>query len=189
MMPLSIFTTTEFYVTVLVVAAAVLAYAAMPASAGAVRQHLVGSSLGSMGRCAPGIEVECLGGGDVVISRRGLDGVFPDGAVSAAVSVKGFDVTVEERVVCGKCDAGDGNPDTAVFRLGFLAEGQRYHLRYVSDAVQMSVSLVLHNGWESRCPGSFPIDFKVGRDVIDAINFVKMHGVLLLDCCASVTNL
>ena len=145
MMPLSIFTTTEFYVTVLVVAAAVLAYAAMPASAGAVRQHLVGSSLGSMGRCAPGIEVECLGGGDVVISRRGLDGVFPDGAVSAAVSVKGFDVTVEERVVCGKCDAGDGNPDTAVFRLDFLAEGQRYHLRYVSDAVQMSVSLVLHN--------------------------------------------
>ena len=85
-MPLSIFTTTEFYVTVLVVAAAVLAYAAMPASAGAVRQHLVGSSLGSRGRCAPGIEVECLGGGDVVISRRGLDGVFPDGAVSAAIS-------------------------------------------------------------------------------------------------------
>ena len=188
-MPLSIFTTTEFYVTVLVVAAAVLAYAAMPASAGAVRQHLVGSSLGSMGRCAPGIEVECLGGGDVVISRRGLDGVFPDGAVSAAVSVKGFDVTVEERVVCGKCDAGDATltppcsawaslPRVSATICGMSVMRCRCRFRWYYTI-----------GWESRCPGSFPIDSKVGRDVIDAINFVKMHGVLLLDCCASVTNL
>ena len=62
----------------------------------------------------------------VIITRRGVDCVANDGAVSLAVTTIGFDLTIEERITPGK---GRPQPCSAMFILtGFGAE--RYHIQY-----------------------------------------------------------
>lgn len=142
-MLLSIFTTTEFYVTVLVIAASVIAFAAMPAHRGEVREYLLAGDLvvAEESESIPSISVECQESGAVTLIRKGIDLPLPPAAVSLAVSVKGFDVTINERIVAGMAE---GAPVEAVFSLDFMGS-ERYHIRYVSDVSSRSCSLILHN--------------------------------------------
>lgn len=142
-MILSIFTTTEFYVTVLVIAAAVIAFAAMPAHRGEVKEYLLSGELipapGDFS--SPAINVECSDSGEVILTRKGIDLPLPPAAVSIAVSVKGFDITVNERIVAG---TEPGPAVEAAFSLDFIGR-ERYHIRYVSEATSRSCSFILHN--------------------------------------------
>lgn len=142
MIPLSVFSSTEFCVTVLVIAAAVIAYAAMPAQKGTAREYLLGGELREMSRqCPPSIELCCLDSGAVRLVRYGVEGVAPDGAVSIAVTVTGFDILVKERLVAGR---EDPVPLTASFTFDFLGH-ERYHLRYVSEQLSLGCSLTVNN--------------------------------------------
>ena len=142
-MLLSIFTTTEFYVTVLVIAASVIAFAAMPAHRGEVREYLLGGKLtpATDTDSSQLITVECQESGTVILTRKGLDPSLSPAAVSLAISVTGFDVTINERIVEG---IDSGTPVEAVFCLDFMGN-DRYHIRYVSESSSRSCTLILHN--------------------------------------------
>lgn len=140
-MILSIFNTTEFYVAIFVIAAAVVAYAAMPSGKGAAREYLLAGAL-----CVepsdeePSVEIECLDSGAVVLTRRGVGNVGGDGAVSIAITQIGFDLIIKERLTPGKLPP---EPLTAMFRLDFMGQ-ERYHVRYESEAISRGCTLVFH---------------------------------------------
>lgn len=151
MIALSIFQTVEFYVIAVVLAAAVIAATAVKSSAGPVRELLLPSVLSLTGSSDEGIELECLDDGNVLLRRTGLRGVTEAGAVSARVTVKGFDVTIEERVT-------PGNPayspaDTATFLLDFMGR-EHYFISYRSQQTDRFAALTLHNrpGIRTRKP-------------------------------------
>lgn len=141
-MILSIFTTTEFYVTVLVIAAAVIAFAAMPAQRGAVKEYLLAGKIVTVdSETEPSISVECLQSGAVKLCRKGFQTCIPPAAVSLAITVKGFDVTINERITPGHIE---GAPVEAEFTLDFMGQ-DRYHIRYISDTTSRSCTMVLNN--------------------------------------------
>lgn len=121
----------EFYVVCVVVAAAVVAMSVRPSGRKAVVTHLLAGELapdeqGSRQR----IELRVRPDGAVELTRYGVELVGLDGAVSAAVSVNAFDVTVEERLVPGS--DGQGQTVKATFVLDFFGR-ERYHFRYNSE--------------------------------------------------------
>lgn len=121
----------EFYVFLVVVAAAVVSLAIRPSGRGeAVQYFAEGILLKAEGDAdgEPHIYIECLESGDVAIRRTGLEGVGRGGAVSLAITRIGFDLTIDERVVKGGEAEGD-EPDTAIFTIDFLAP-ERYHVKY-----------------------------------------------------------
>lgn len=136
------FHSTEFYVILFVVAASAVALAAKPAANGPVVERLLAGALRDAESRAevPEIEVVCGLDGDVVIYRRGLPPVV---AVSAAVEVKGFDITIRERLTASASDETVGGVE-AVFVLDFLAS-ERYHLRYESEATSAAATLTFRN--------------------------------------------
>lgn len=107
-------------------AAAVVALCVRRPSTGPVRQYLLEGDLvaGEPGRQA--LSYETLDNGTVRLIRFGVQGVTTDGAVSLAVSVKGFDIEIRERTVAG---AGGEPVSLAVFSLDFIAP-ERYHVVY-----------------------------------------------------------
>lgn len=135
----------EIYVLLAVAAAAVVALCVKPSARGeAVTRLLAGRlcRLEDVPAQTPSVDFECLDDGNVLLSRRGLKDLNESGAVSLVVTVIGFDVTVEERIVAG-CDGGEP-VDTALFTLDFLGP-ERYHIRYVSEPTASAASLTLHN--------------------------------------------
>lgn len=90
----------------------------------------------------PGIDVDCDDSGTVWLRRTGLRCVDATGAVSAKVIVKGFNITVYERIVEGRY--GDNPMDTALFELDFLA-AERYWLRYESESTTSAATLSFRN--------------------------------------------
>ena len=78
--------------------------------------------------------------GSVVLTRNGIEGVSTSGAVSLAVTIIGFDITIEERIVPG--NNLDEPIDTATFVLDFLAP-DRYHLKYNSSATSRFATTTL----------------------------------------------
>lgn len=129
----------EFYVICAVIAAAVVAAAVKPSTRNAVVTHLLASDLElDDPQSEPRLEWTVRADGAVVLTRYGVEYIGLDGAVSAAVSVNAFDVTMEERLVPGRTQQGD--KVKATFVLDFLGP-ERYHFRYNSDTTgQMCVA-------------------------------------------------
>ena len=138
----------EFYVYATVVAAAIVAYLARPSSRGEVRQYLLAGELSNASNRAwtdlptlpPSISIIVRDDGAVVLFRHGVEGVSTSGAVSLAITVIGYDITIEERIVPG--NNLDDPIDTATFVLDFLAP-DRYHLKYNSSATSRFATATL----------------------------------------------
>ncbi len=138
-------TSVEIYVLAAVAAAGVIALFVRPSRRGEARQYLLAGTLcavdDGIGR-EPSLRIECLAGGDVLLTRCGLPPVGVDGAVSLAVTVIGFDIEIEERIVDGSAMAQP--VDMALFTLDFLGR-DRYHVRYNSQPTAMAASFTLSN--------------------------------------------
>lgn len=143
MIECAFFTSVEFYVMAAIAAAAVLGVCVRPASKGEAQTHLLAGVLCSMNppQAIPAIHLQCHNDGSVTLTRGGLHGLTDEGAVSLAVTVAGFDVTIEERMV----PTPSGNPvDAALFTLDFLGQ-EHYHVRYNSDATGLFAAFTLSN--------------------------------------------
>lgn len=119
---------------------------ARPTGVGPATEHLLAAKLRQdfcidMDREA-GIEIDCDEAGTVWLRRTGLKDVDLTGAVSAKIEVKGFNITVRERITPGKY--GDQPVDSALFELDFLAS-ERYYLRYEAESISMSATLAFRN--------------------------------------------
>ena len=138
----------EFYVYATLVAAAIVAFLARPSSRGEARQHLLAGELSNASNrswsdsnsAQPAISLIVRDDGAVVLFRHGIEGVSSSGAVSLAITVIGFDITIEERIVPG--NNLDDPIDTATFVLDFLAP-DRYHLKYNSSATSSFAATTL----------------------------------------------
>lgn len=138
----------EFYVYATLVAAAIVAFLARPSSRGEARQHLLAGELSNASNrswsdsnsAQPAISLIVRDDGAVVLFRHGIEGVSSSGAVSLAITVIGFDISIEERIVPG--NNLDDPIDTATFVLDFLAP-DRYHLKYNSSATSSFVATTL----------------------------------------------
>lgn len=138
----------DFYVYATLVAAAIVAFLARPSARGEARQHLLAGELSNTTKRSwsdsnsvqPAISLIVRDDGAVVLFRHGIEGVSSSGAVSLAITVIGFDITIEERIVPG--NNLDDPIDTATFVLDFLAP-DRYHLKYNSSATSSFVAATL----------------------------------------------
>lgn len=144
MITLFILTEVEIYVLAAVGAAAVIAFCAKPSAKGAARQHLLAGTL-CYAMCDEAsdtvLDIECLDNGNVLLTRRGLRDLTDSDAVSLAVTIIGFDITIQERIIAGK--PGD-DINTALFTLDFLGF-ERYHLHYISEPTALSAAFTLSN--------------------------------------------
>lgn len=136
------FHTTEFYVILFVVAASAVALVARPGVSGPVREILLAGRLGFDDDSVPGIELETDCEGNLYVIRRGISGLTSSGAVSLKVEVKGFDITVYERLTAG--NPADDSVNKAEFIFDFLAQ-ERYHFHYESESTSLSVSFNFRN--------------------------------------------
>ena len=138
-------TSVEIYVLAALIAAGVIAWFVRPTMRGEAREYLLAGTLCMVDDSSahqPSLRIECTSDGSVLLTRCGLPGMTDDGAVSLAVSIIGFDVIVEERIVTGSIS---GEPvNTALFTLDFLGR-ERYHVRYNSQPTSMAVSFTLSN--------------------------------------------
>ncbi len=136
----------EFYIIMAVVAAAVVAIAAKPRSLAAVQEHLLAGDLIPATAAdegdQPELTTQCTDTGRVILVRRGLEGVTLSGAVSLAVSVKGFDITIAERITPGS--PFDDPAAAAMFTLDFLAPGEYYHIHYTCQGATRFASYTFH---------------------------------------------
>lgn len=123
----------EFYVMLVVVAAAIIALAIRPSGRGEARQYFAeGILMRGEEPSDPELYLECLDNGDVALRRTGLEGLWPDGALSLVITRIGFDLTIEERLTPGNPQSGP-EVDTAIFTIDFLAP-ERYHVKYTGAA-------------------------------------------------------
>lgn len=144
MTPLSILTSPEFYVIMVVIAAAVVAMAVRPSQRGQARSFFYAATLlSSADESRPSLSVTCLDDGGVQLMRGGLRSlVNSSGAVSVAVTIIGFDVSIVERIT--PTGPGDGVPvDAAMIIMDCLAR-ERYHVRYAGADGSLCV-FTLHN--------------------------------------------
>lgn len=139
---MSFFQSTEFYVILFLAAMAIVAFLAKPHTAGPASEYLLGATLSADGGTEPAIAVDCDESGTVWLRRSGIDGVDASGAVSAKIVVKGFNITVYERITPG--NYGDSPVDSALFEFDFLA-AERYWLRYESEATNSAATLTFRN--------------------------------------------
>lgn len=135
----------EIYVLLALLAAAVLALCMNPSKKGEAISHLLAGTFCQFednGIDSPIIDFECLESGNVLLTRRGLLNLTESSAVSLAITIIGFDITIQERIVIGN---GSGEPiNTALFTLDFIG-AERYHIRYISEQTSSAASLTLNN--------------------------------------------
>lgn len=151
---LAFYQSVEFYVIAFLVAAVIVAFAIKPQRRGEARTHLLAGTLSTAGTVEPSISLEAMDSGYVRLVRDGLSGVFTNGAVSLAVTIIGFDITIEERLVAGHDYDINAEPArSAEFLLDFLGR-ERYHIRYNSDASGLFAVTTLNNrpGYIARKP-------------------------------------
>lgn len=141
----------EFYVILLFVAALAVGLLAMPSGHGPVETGFAEGFLSNNTDLAdhtPRIELEALQDGTVKITRYGLpDGLDSAATVALAITRKGFDITLEERITPGSRAmlASETKPvNTAVYLLGGLAR-ERYHLKFNSDPTSSFTALTFLN--------------------------------------------
>lgn len=142
---MAFYTSVEFYVMAAVAAAAVVGLCIKPSGRGAAKQYLLaGKLIYDEPSDSPAIDLEVMDDGKVVLTRRGLGGaVHAEGALSLAVEVAGFNITVKERLVAGRHDDMSVDPSAARFTLDFLGR-ERYHLKYISDHMGAMAATPLH---------------------------------------------
>ena len=142
MITLSIFQTVEFYVITAFIAAAVVGAVAMPSRRGAARTFLFGGTLrDDAAPSEPGIVAMVNDRGLLEIHRFGLEGVNMNGAYSLAVTIIGFDVTIEERLTPGLTP---GEKATAAYVVADCFDAVRYHFNYKSEATGRSAAFSLN---------------------------------------------
>lgn len=141
MLTAAIFTTIEFYVIAAVVAAAIVAFMGKRDDPNAARQILLPTTLRHSGADHDdAIELIALDDGNVILRRHGLKGIGSNGAVSLAITVKGFDVMIKERLT-----PGDGEPaDTAEVELDFMGQ-EHYFINYTSEQADRVAAFTFHN--------------------------------------------
>lgn len=143
MLTLDILHSVEFYVILTVVAAAVIAVCARPSGRGAVETHLVAGALTEVTTYAsPSISIECTDSGDVIITRHGLKDVFTTGAATLAITQKGNDISIIERITAGAKPYSKMDEECRVlpvsefvdasFVLTFLGR-EWYHVKYQGE--------------------------------------------------------
>lgn len=138
--------TTEFYVILAVIAAAIVALAARPQNRGAVKETLLPGEL--LPRTAadtgdgPSVTFTCTDSGRVIAVRRGLRDVTVSGTVSIAMIVKGYDIRIEERLSPGS--AYNDPAATAMFTIDNLAPSEYYHIHYNSPATGLFAVFTFH---------------------------------------------
>ncbi len=147
------FHTTEFLILTLILAAAIVAFLAIPSGHGPVRELTLAGELLPLtpDDAEAAVRLIANDSGTVTLIRSGLVGVDASGAVSLAVTVKGFDITLEERITPGRYG---GEPiGAAMFELDFVGR-ERYHIRYNSAPTSTAATLALNNrpGYTTRVP-------------------------------------
>lgn len=141
MVLLGIFQTIEFYIITAFLAAAVVAFAAMPSKRGAARTFFFPCNLRTdAAPSEPGIVALVNDRGALEIHRFGIDGLATDGFCSLAVTIIGFDVTIEERLTPGR---GSEYATAAYAELDCFG-AERYHFNYRSDAIGRSAAFSLN---------------------------------------------
>lgn len=149
----------EFYVIAFVAAAAIIALMARPSGSAPAVEHLLSSSLLTAGEASklstadpesPSIEIICDADGSAMLFRHGLQCMNATGAVSAKVEIRGFNITIYERLVAPRVNSLLPNTDiadgaslptpSALFQLDFLIP-ERYYLRYESEAHSSAATL------------------------------------------------
>lgn len=142
MVILSIFQTVEFYIVAAFIAAAVIAAASMPSRRSSARMYAYGGTLRTDAAMSePGIVAEVNELGELVIHRFGLDNLTTSGAYSIAVTIIGFDVTIDERITC---DSRESTPVTAAYTTLDCVGQERYHFLYKSESTGRSASFYLN---------------------------------------------
>ena len=130
----------EFYVAAVFVAAAVICLASRPARKGPARTFLYAGEPGFGGTPSEArLTARVDESGRLEIYRYGLEGVSADGAYSLAVEIRGFDVTINERLTPG---SGTGCADMAKATLDCFGQ-ERYHILYRSEATGRSAAFSL----------------------------------------------
>lgn len=137
------FDSIEFYVIAALIAAVVIALSVKPSSRGEARQYLLGSTLCLMDDgTQPSVKLHSLDDGAILLTRMGLKDINSMGAVSLAVEVNGFNVTIKERIVYSTATA---EPiDTALFTIDFLAN-ERYFVRYENEDLGVITTFYYRN--------------------------------------------
>ena len=136
------FNTVEFYILTAFIAAAVIAFAAMPSQKSAARNFFYAGDLFSDAEpSAPGIVAIVEDDGRLAIHRFGLQNIGMDGAYSIAVTIIGFDVTIEERLTAGTDVVGMATAGKVV--LDCLG-AERYHIHYRNEAMGRSAAFSLN---------------------------------------------
>ena len=145
MILLNIFASVEFYVILVVIAAAIAIAAAMPSSRGEARNFFYTARLleTESPATSPGVTFTYDDHGNLTVFRTGITGLTSSGALSLAVTIIGTDVTIEERLSNGY--SADPPRDAAQAALDCLGR-QRYHIRYISDNMSTAFSMTLDNG-------------------------------------------
>lgn len=137
-----IFQTVEFYVITAFIAAAVVAAVAMPSKRGAARTFLFGGALQADDVPSDaGIVARVDDYGRLEIYRFGLYGVHTDGAYSLAVTIIGFDVTIQERLTPGTINGTPAGRGSAVMD---CFGPERYHFQYISEAIGRKAAFSLN---------------------------------------------
>lgn len=144
MIDTAFFHTTEFFVIATVVAALIVGFMAIPTKRGEARQFFVEASVMSTGddKAIPSIEFICRDDGSVTLIRRGVEGVRTTGMVNLAITIIGFDITINERLVEGS--TWDGMADTAMATLDMMG-AERYHVVYKSESISRMATLTINN--------------------------------------------
>ncbi len=136
------FSTVEFYVITAFIAAAVVAFAAMPSRRAAARDFFfAGKLIFDAAPSEPGIVAVVEDNGTLSIYRFGLTGVKGNGAYSLAVRIIGFDVSINERLTAGS--GNDVEATAAIAQLDCLAV-ERYHFHYVNEKIGRSAAFSLN---------------------------------------------
>lgn len=132
----------EFYVICAFLAASVIAISALPSRRGAARSFFyAGDLLFDVSPSQPGIVAEVDEHGMLNIYRFGLEGVGESGAYSLALTIIGFDVTIDERLTPGR--RGEPQATAAHVRIDSLGR-ERYHFHFRSDATGRSAAFNLN---------------------------------------------
>ncbi|MCH5222393.1 MAG: hypothetical protein J1F05_08755 [Muribaculaceae bacterium] len=141
MIPSSIFQTIEFYVITAVIAAAVVAFAAMPSRKSAARTlFFTGTLLTDAPPGEPQIVAVVNDHGALELHRLGIDGLTTNGAYNLAVTIIGFDVTIEERITPGNDSCYAHAAFAVIDNLG----AERYHFLYHSEAIGRNAAFSLN---------------------------------------------
>lgn len=132
----------EFYIITAFVAAAVIGFSAMPSRRGTARTFLFGGELfDDVAPSVPGIVFVVGDDGVLDVYRFGIDGVDMSGAYSLALTIIGFDITIEERLTAGRLNGAVATAAHA--RIDCLGR-ERYHFLYRNEAIGRSAAFSLN---------------------------------------------